>query len=267
MSKRAWTTLAAVASLIITAGCGGGGGGGGETPPAEGSATKAGAPAAAAPGSGTFGTATIHGKATLDGAAPASTTIKMDADPYCSLQHPGGAQHNAYVVGAGGGLKWVFVYAKEGVTGTYSAPADPVVIDQHGCTYVPHVLGIMPEQTLKILNSDTTLHNIHGLPKNSRPFNLAMPTAGMELTQKFASPEVMVRIKCDVHPWMEAWAGVVSNPFYAVSADDGSFTIERLPAGTYTIEAWHEKSGSQTQSVTVADGETKEITFAFKATA
>ena len=262
MSKRTWTTLGAVASLIMTFGCGGGGGDG-KTPPAGGESQSA-APEAA---TGTFGTATIRGRATLDGAAPAASSIKMDADPYCSLQHPQGAQQAAFVADAGGGLKWVFVYVKEGIGSTYSPPADAVTIDQKGCIYSPHVLGIMPGQTLKILNSDETLHNIHGLPKNSRPFNLAMPTAGMELTQKFTSPEVMVRVKCDVHPWMEAWAGVVPHPFHAVSADDGSFSLDRLPAGTYTIEAWHEKGGAQAQSVTVADGETKEIVFAFKATA
>jgi plastocyanin len=188
----------------------------------------------------------------------------MDADPYCSLQHPGGAADYDYVVGAGGGLKWAFVYVKEGLAGAYTAPATQVVLDQRGCAYSPHVFGIMAGQDLKILNSDETLHNIHSLPAASRQFNLAMPRVGMELTQKFTAKEVMVRIKCDVHPWMECWAGVLDHPFHAVSGDDGSFSIDRLPAGTYTIEAWHEEGGTLTQTVTVAEGAAQEITFSFK---
>jgi hypothetical protein len=218
---------------------------------------------AAGSGSG-LGTSSIAGKVVFDGAPPAAKSIKMDADPYCSLQHPDGAQAQEYVVGDGGGLKWVFVYVKEGLTASYDPPGAPVVLDQRGCTYHPHVFGIMAGQSLKILNSDETLHNIHSLPQNSKQFNLAMPRAGMELTEKFRKPEVMVRIKCDVHPWMETWAGVLAHPFHSVTGDDGTFRLDRLPAGTYTVEAWHEEGGTQTQTVTVGDGEKKDITFSFK---
>ncbi len=261
MSRGKGSVLVAVVAWIVGSGCGGGGGGG-ETPPAD----TAAEPAATAGGAG-FGTATIRGRVTLEGAAPASETLKMDADPYCSLQHPGGAKTNDFVAGADGGLKWVVVHVAAGLTGTYEAPADPVVIDQKGCVYEPHVFGIMAGQTLKILNSDETLHNIHSLPKNSRQFYLAMPRAGMELTQKFTNPETGVRIKCDVHPWMEAWAVIDNHPFHSVTGDDGSFSLDRLPAGSYTIEAWHETAGTQTQTVVVADGATQEITFSFKAPA
>ena len=120
-------------------------------------------------------------------------------------------------------------------------------------------------EVFKVKNSDKTAHNIHSLPKESRGFNLSQPRAGMETTKKFQRPEVMVRIKCDVHPWMECFAGVVSHPFHSTTGDDGGFKLDRLPAGTYTIEAWHEKGGTTTQTVTVGDGETKEITFSFKA--
>jgi len=265
MSNRLWIAVPSALALVMTSACGGGGGGGES---ASGSAPAA-KPAAAKPagGGGQFGTASISGKVTFAGAAPEGKTIKMDADPYCSLQHPDGARDTDYMVGPDSGLKWTFVYVKDGVTGTYSAPAEEVVLDQHGCTYHPHVFGIMPGQDLKILNSDETLHNIHSLPTESRQFNLAMPRVGMELKQQFKAPEIMVRIKCDVHPWMECWAGVVGHPFYSVSGDDGSFRIDRLPAGTYTIEAWHEGGGTQTQTVTVGDGEAKEIMFSFKASA
>jgi plastocyanin len=252
---------------LILSSCGGGGGGGGTSKSAE-HAPPAGQPEKAAPAAapaGEFGTSTIRGHVMLEGAAPAAQTIKMDADPYCSLQHTGGAETTEYVVGSGGSLKWVFVHVKEGIHSTYAPPSEPVVLDQKGCIYEPHVIGIMAGQTLKILNSDATLHNIHSFPQNSRSFNLAMPNAGMEIKQEFRNPEVMVRIKCDVHPWMESFAGVVAHPFHGVTGEDGTFNLARLPAGTYTIEAWHEAAGSQTQKVTVAEGETKEIMFSFKA--
>jgi plastocyanin len=266
MSKRTCIAVSSVLTFLVTSsGCGGGSGAEGQHGAAS-TAKTAGEPAApkAAAGGGTFGTASVRGKVVFEGPAPTAKSVQMDADPYCSLQHPGGAADYDYVVGAGGGLKWAFVYVKEGLVGAYTAPATQVLLDQRGCAYSPHVFGIMAGQDLKILNSDETLHNIHSLPAASRQFNLAMPRVGMELTQKFTAKEVMVRIKCDVHPWMECWAGVLDHPFHAVSGDDGSFSIDRLPAGTYTIEAWHEEGGSLTQTVTVADGASQEITFSFK---
>jgi hypothetical protein len=120
-------------------------------------------------------------------------------------------------------------------------------------------------QSLDILNSDPTLHNIHALPEKNDAFNLGMPVQGMKYTKKFDKPEVMIRIKCDVHGWMGAYCGVLPHPFFAVSAADGSFMIKDLPAGTYTIEAWHEKLGTQTQQITVGDKESKAANFTFKA--
>jgi plastocyanin len=254
MSKCRWLAIPSVLALSIASGCGGGG---------DESESHT-ASAASDVGSGVgFGTASITGKVTFDGAAPEAKSIRMNADPVCSLKHPDGREDYDYVVGADGGLKWTFVYVKEGVAGSYE-PSGEVVLDQKGCTFEPHVFGIMAGQDLKILNSDETLHNVHALSNESRQFNLAMPRMGMELKQKFRNPEVMVRIKCDVHPWMECWAGVLSHPFHSVTSEDGSFKIDRLPAGTYTIEAWHENGGTQTQTVTVGDGESQEITFSFK---
>jgi hypothetical protein len=130
--------------------------------------------------------------------------------------------------------------------------------------YTPHVLGLVAGQQLDIINSDETLHNIHAFPEKNEAFNLGMPVKGMKYTKKFDKPEVMVKIKCDVHGWMLAWAGVLPHPFFAVTAADGSFTIPNLPPGTYTIEAWQEKLGTQTQQVTVGDKETKTVSLAFK---
>jgi len=140
-----------------------------------------------------------------------------------------------------------------------------VVISQTSCMYEPHVFGLQTGQKLEILNSDSTLHNINCQAKLNKKFNIAQPTKGMKSAKTFDQPEVGVPFKCNVHPWMTAYAGVFSHPFFAVSGADGSFSIKNLPAGTYTLEAWHEKLGVQTQKVTVADGESKEISFSFEA--
>ncbi len=205
----------------------------------------------------------VTGKVLFEGTAPAPLPIKMDADPVCLLQHAKGATSEEVVVNGNGTLKNVFVYVKEGLAGQkFEAPKEPVVFDQKGCSYNPHVFGIMANQPLEILNSDGTLHNVHALPKASKEFNLGMPIQGMKLTQKFTSPEVMVKIKCEVHPWMAAYAGVLDHPFYGVTNDQGAFEIKGLPAGEYVLEAWHEKYGSQTATVKVP--ETGEVSFTFK---
>jgi plastocyanin len=207
-------------------------------------------------GAVTASAGSIKGKVTLDGAAPQRRQIQMSADPKCEAANPGGRLGEVWVVGDGGAVQNVFVYVKEGLAQKpASTPSGPAVIDQHGCMYNPHVLGVQVGQDIEIRNSDDTLHNIHALPANSKQFNNAMPMKGMTIKKKFTAPEVMVRVKCDVHPWMAAYIGVVDHPYFAVSAADGTFEIKDLPAGTYTIEAWHEAGGAQTQQVTVpADG-------------
>jgi len=169
-----------------------------------------------------------------------------------------------YVV-SDGKLGNVFVYVKSGLPAgaTYTAPATPVEIDQDGCLYHPRVFGVMVDQKILIKNSDNVLHNIKAVPKDNRPFNISQPQAGMTSTRSFSKPEVMVPFECNVHGWMHAWVGVLPHPFYSTSGPDGAFSIKNLPAGTYTIEAWHEKSGVQTQTVTVGAGETKTIDFTF----
>lgn len=209
------------------------------------------------------GGSTLTGKVIFEGTPPAPQPIRMEADPICLQQHKEGATTEEVVVNPNGTLKNVFVYVKQGLEGKqFEPPKDPVVFDQKGCHYEPHVFGIRVNQPLQILNSDSTLHNVHSLPKNSKEFNLGMPIQGMKLTQKFTSPEIMVTIKCEVHPWMRAYAGVLNHPFYGVTGDDGSFTLKDLPPGEYVLEAWHEKYGIQTATVKVPD--TKEVSFTFK---
>jgi plastocyanin len=231
----------------------------------ESAAPAASAPAAAGPAAGATGQASVTGKIVFEGTPPAPEKFKMTADAYCAKQHPGDVKKEDVEVGPDKGLANVFVYVKSGISGTYPAPATAAVIDQKGCMYHPHVFGIVAGQSIDILNSDDTLHNIHSLPEKNEAFNLGMPVKGMKYTKKFDKPEVMVKIKCDVHGWMSAWCGVLPHPFFAVTAADGTYTIKDLPAGTYTIEAWHERFGTQSQQVTVGATESKPVPFTFKA--
>ena len=166
-----------------------------------------------------------------------------------------------------GGLENVFVYIKDGLGNKYlfDVPTEPVKIDQRGCHYVPHVLGLRTTQPLNVVNSDDTMHTVHGMPEANREFNFGQVVAGMKNAVTFNVPEVMIPFKCDVHAWMNAYIGVLDHPYFAVTGGGGKFELRTIPPGTYTIEAWHEKLGRQTQSVTLAAKDSKEITFTFKA--
>jgi hypothetical protein len=216
--------------------------------------------------SGAAMAAAVSGKIVFEGTAPALEKIGADADPACQMIHPDGVSSEEVVVNPNGTLKNVFVYVKEGFAGkTFETPKTPVILDQLGCQYQPHVFGIQVNQPLEILNSDDTLHNVHALPKNTKEFNLGMPIKGMKLTKAFTAPEVMVKLKCEVHPWMAAYAGVLDHPFYSVTASEGVFEIKDLPPGQYVLEAWHETYGTLTQSVTIGSAEeTQEIIFQYK---
>jgi hypothetical protein len=210
--------------------------------------------------------AAIAGQVIFEGTAPPGEPITMDADPICLLVHQEPFYMQEGLVNENGTLRNVFVYVKQGLENqAFEAPKEPVVFDQKGCWYDPHVFGIRVRQPLEILNSDDTLHNVHALPANSTEFNLGMPIKGMKLTKSFSAPEVMVKIKCEVHPWMSAYAGVVNHPFFGVTGTDGAFNLSGLPAGQYVVEAWHEQYGALTPEVTVAAGEKKDIVFSFKA--
>ena len=227
---------------------------------ATGTAAAPAAPAAAPVAGG----ATVTGKVAFEGTAPTMEKLKMEADAFCKAAHAAPVYSQEVVVNSNGTLQHVIVYVKEGVTGSYPPPSQPVVIDQKGCQYYPHVFGIQASQPLKIVNSDETLHNIHALPKKNQEFNIGQPFKGMETIKKFETVEVPVRFKCDVHKWMGAYAAVLNHPFYATTGDQGTFEIKNLPPGNYVIEAWHEKYGPQTQNVTVAGSESKTVDFTFK---
>lgn len=225
------------------------------------------APSAAAPSGNTFdaskATATVSGKINFDGAEP--QLAKLPLTPECKQVHPGDAIEQSVQKNADGTLKHVLVYVKSGAENwTFPAATEPVVLDQVGCQYQPHVIAVQANQPIKIRNSDPFLHNIHPLPKNNPQFNLGQPVKGMETEKSFANPEVAIPVKCDVHRWMSSYIAVLNHPFHNITGDDGSYSL-KLPAGTYTIEAWHEKFGAQTQNVTVTDNQTQEINFTFKA--
>ena len=208
--------------------------------------------------------ATLTGKVHFKGTPPAPQKIKVDADPTCAALHQGEVVQQACVINPNGTLKDVFVYVKKGLEGkSFETPKKPVVLDQKGCLYEPHVFGIQTNQPLEILNSDTTLHNVHALPAKNPEFNLGMPLKGMKLTKSFATPEVMIKFKCEVHPWMAGYVGVLDHPFYSVTRNEGVFELKDLPAGEYEIAAWHEHCGTLTQKVSVTDQETRSLEFTF----
>ena len=212
-----------------------------------------------------FAASTINGSVTFDGKAPAMKPLTMDADPVCAKKHSKPVLTEALVLGGGNTMGNILVFVSKGLPAgkTYPAPSTPVTLDQKGCIYVPHVMGIMVGQPYRILNSDGVLHNVHTLPKVNPSFNQAMPAARKEATTKFDKPEAIFEIKCDVHPWMRAYIGVFTHPFFSVTSTDGKFNITGLDAGTYEITAWHERLGTQTASVTVAANETKAQNFKF----
>jgi len=207
---------------------------------------------------------TITGAVTYDGPVPKFPPVSVAAEPICAKKHPTIADERL-VLGAGNTMGNVLVRVVSGLPAgkTYPAPTTPVVMDQDGCQYKPHVMGIMVGQPFKVLNSDGVLHNVHALPKVNATFNMAMPPTRKEATATFGKEEGMFVIKCDVHPWMQSYMGVFSHPFFAVTGPDGKFTIANLPAGTYEIEAWHEKLGVQKATVTVGASDTKSAAFKF----
>ena len=252
MSRNRWFILA-LCALPVLAGCGGGAKE--ETASSEGPADSAPAAVPAADAGGVNGSVTFAGQDT-------DTVIAMNADPICAGLHTTPVDTNEVAM-KDGKLGNVFVYVKSGLTGSYPAPAEKKELDQVGCQYTPRVQGLQVGQPLVIKNTDATLHNVHALPTANPEFNQAQPQGLPPFEKTFDKAEVPVHFKCDVHPWMTGYVAVVDNPFYAVSGDDGAFSIDKLPPGTYTLEAWHEKLGTKTQEVTIAPNQTVDVTFAF----
>jgi len=148
----------------------------------------------------------------------------------------------------------------------YAAPSTPVVMDQKGCRYIPHVIGVMAGQPIKFTNSDGTMHNVHMTPTlaTNQSVDISQPPNGGGETRTLATPELMIPVRCNNHPWMQAFINVAANPFYAVSDADGHFTIKGLPPGTYTVVADHEVLGTQTATITVASQQTAKQDFTFQ---
>ena len=208
--------------------------------------------------------ATLKGKVLLDGSPTENPVINMDADPVCKAFHAAEVRAPNVLVNSDHTLQNVFVYIKNGLANTTEAPKSPAVLDQKGCMYSPRVQGLQTGQPLSILNSDSTLHNVHALAKKNPEFNLGMPIQGMKLEKTFFNPEVMMKFKCDVHPWMAAYTGVLPHQFFSVTGQSGSFDISGLAPGQYVVEAWHEVYGTKSQNIKMANAdETREINFNF----
>ena len=250
--------IAPTLALLVMAGCGGGGGGGASGGGGAGGGAAVENPVDAA----TAGN--IAGSIVFEGDAPSMATIDMSSESVCAAKHASTPMAEEVVVNSNGTLANVFVYVKEGLESLQFPTPGPVLLDQDGCTYIPHVLGVMVDQDITIRNSDGLLHNINASPSEQRGFNSSQPV-NMETTRAFGTAEIMVPLRCDVHGWMTAYIGVVAHPYHSVSNGTGAFSLSTLPPGEYVIEAWHERYGTQTQTVTVTTGQTAEVTFTFSA--
>ena len=210
--------------------------------------------------------ASVTGKAVFKGVKPVMRPLTMDATPACAKQHSKPPLSEEVVMGAGGTLANVFVYVKSGLPAgkTWPIPAKAMTVTQVGCIYQPHVLGAMVGQNVEFLNEDPTSHNVHPLPKINNEWNQSQPPKGDPIVRTFSKPEIGLPIKCNLHPWMRVYVNVVPHPFFAVTGADGSFSIKGLPAGDYTLAAWHERFGVQEFKVKVAANGTAAANFTFK---
>ena len=205
---------------------------------------------------------TVSGRVSFAGAPPAPSRANVRDDPRCAALYPEGLEIVTVDVG-GGGLANAVVWLKSGVTGRYPAPAEPVLLDQRGCEFLPRVVAVRAGQPLAIRNSDDTLHNIHPRPRSNAEFNIGQARRGMESQRKLERPELMIPVGCDVHPWMRAYISVFDHPFFAVTRPDGTYEIRDVPPGDYEVEVVHETLGSRTHSVTVKAGEGARADFVF----
>jgi len=186
--------------------------------------------------------------------------LKRQADPFCARTP---MKDEEVTVGPGGGLKNVLVRITQGISGNYEPPMTNATLDQSACMYRPRVQAIMAGQSLLVRNSDQTLHNVHAYRGPSTMFNQAEIPGLPPIAKKFIESGSIIKFKCDVHPWMTAYVAIANNPFFAVTADDGTFSIPKVPAGKYTLEAWHERYGSKTSQITVSAGTPATVTFQY----
>jgi plastocyanin len=258
MTLRSQYLLVALAAGLVLAACG-------KKEEAPAPAQQAAAPAAAPIDPATV--ATITGTVKLDGTAPKAVRLKTDSDPFCSKAHANSPLMSEEVVtDAKGDLANVVVYIKSGLENrSFPTPAQTVELDQAGCHYTPHIVALMVNQPLAIVNSDQTTHNIHPTPANNRDWNKSQPPGAEKITDSFAHEEVAIPVKCNVHSWMKSYIAVLKNPYFQVTKADGTFEIKNLPPGDYTIAAWQEKYGATEQKITVGPKESKKVDFVFKA--
>jgi len=206
----------------------------------------------------------LNGTVKYEGKAPKNKTVRMDSDPVCSSSHQDNVYNQSFIMDENGNFANVIVYIKN-ISNDKSPISEPAVLDQKGCMYTPHVMCVQVGQEVKILNSDPTMHNIHGLPKVNPEFNFGMPKTVKEKSLTFNKTEDPFVVKCDVHPWMKSYIQVFDHPYFAVTGKDGKFAINNVPSGEYEVVAWQEKFGSKrvlTQNVTIGDGpETLDFTF------
>jgi plastocyanin len=211
------------------------------------------------------GAATVKGKIVYEGEKPKLPEIKMDADPVCLTHHEGAVYSQAISLNDKNEIQYVFVHIAEGVPEQkYPVPAEPFVVSQKGCLYDPPMFGVLAGQEVKFLNPDGTLHNVHAQPKKNPEFNIAMPKFRKEVSRVFEIPELMIPIKCDVHPWMLSHLNVMEHPFFSTSNQSGDFEITDLPPGNYVLEALQQRLPPQKVEITVtSDDEIKEVNFTF----
>jgi hypothetical protein len=206
---------------------------------------------------------TISGKVTYTGTAPKMKPIDMAKEPSCAKQHATPVTTENVVTGAGDALRYGVVYISAGDQAS-PAPGEAVRYDQKGCQYIPHVLAMQVSQPLEIYNDDQTSHNIHPLAKVNSEWNKSQPIGASAIHTTWEKAE-FIPVKCNVHPWMHGWFAVLTTSHYAVTGEDGGFSLKGLPPGKYTVTAWQEQFGTQTQDVTISGSETKTINFVFKA--
>jgi len=187
----------------------------------------------------------------FDGTVPPMQELRMSSFAECAAQHPTPVLAGDMLV-QDGKVENAFVYIESGLgERVFAVPSEPVIIDQKGCLYVPHVAGAQVGQPIEFRNSDAMLHNVHGSPKQSSAWNVALPRQGAERTITVDHPEVMISVKCDLHPWMQGWLGVLDHPYFGVSAPDGRVTLKNVPAGDYMVGVWHERFGTRETKATV----------------
>jgi hypothetical protein len=208
----------------------------------------------------------IRGMVSLSGTPPIMEKIVMKGDAECLKGYDQAPASQEVLVGRDGGMQNVFVHVQSGLPRLkYPLPISAVEMRQRGCLFEPRVVGLMTGQPLRVVNDDKTLHNIRTISVHNRPFNLGNPAKGSSQTRAFSAAEVMIKARCDVHSWMNAYIGVVEHPFFAVSDPDGRFSIAGLPDGEYTLEAWHERYGRISQPVSIKEGQETTVRFEYKA--